>query len=84
MRAEKEIDMQNSIKFEILEHIAEIDANDSTSLQLNIVSWNDKPEKYDLRFWNTRDRDGMRAYKGICLDKEQLVKLREALDDYLK
>jgi hypothetical protein len=85
MRAEKEqIFMQNNFKFEITEHIAEIDTKEATSLQLNMVSWNDKPPKYDLRFWNVRDKDGMRAYKGICLDKEQLAKLREVLDEYLK
>lgn len=44
--------------------------------QLNLVSWNDRPPKYDLREWAP---DGETMGKGITLSKEELLALRDLL-----
>ena len=46
--------------------------------ELNLVSWNDKEPKYDLREW---DSNHEKMSKGITLSKEELIKLREILND---
>lgn len=46
--------------------------------ELNLVSWNDREPRYDLREWSpNHDRMG----KGITLSKEEAAKLKEALAD---
>jgi len=41
------------IKFEIVKHIGVINRNDrGWTKELNIVSWNDQPPKYDIRDWD--------------------------------
>lgn len=65
-------------KYEIVQHIGVI----STSArgwekQLNLVSWNDRPPKYDLREWAP---DGETMGKGITLTAEELIALRDLLN----
>lgn len=51
------------------------------SKELNLVSWNDREPKYDLRDWNeNHDKMG----KGITLTRDELNKLKETLDGYNK
>lgn len=51
------------------------------SKELNLVSWNDREPKYDLRDWNeNHDKMG----KGITLTRDELDKLKETLDSYNK
>lgn len=51
------------------------------SKELNLVSWNDREPKYDLRDWNeNHDKMG----KGITLTRDELDKLKETLDGYNK
>ncbi len=45
--------------------------------EINLVSWNDRKPKIDIRDWDgERDKMG----KGITLNKEELLKLKELLD----
>ncbi len=44
--------------------------------ELNLVSWNDKEAKYNIREWSP---DHTKMGKGITLTKEELDKLRDAL-----
>lgn len=46
--------------------------------QLNMVSWNGNPPKYDIRDWSP---DGSRMAKGISLTEEELKTLKGILDD---
>lgn len=48
------------------------------SKELNLVSWNDRPAKYDLREWAP---DHSRMGKGITLSDEEAKMLREALNE---
>lgn len=65
------------IKFEIKETIGVIsESSKGWKKELNIVSWNDKAPKYDLREWSP---DHVKMGKGITLTKEELEKLRDIL-----
>ena len=46
--------------------------------QLNMVSWNGNPPKYDIRDWSP---DGSRMAKGISLTEEELKTLKDILND---
>lgn len=70
------------IKYEIVEKIGVLSTTDKGwSKELNLVSWNDREPKYDLRDWNeNHDKIG----KGITLTRDELDKLKETLDSYNK
>lgn len=70
------------IKYEIVEKIGVLSTTDKGwSKELNLVSWNDREPKYDLRDWNeNHDKMG----KGITLTRDELDKLKESLDGYNK
>ena len=66
------------IKFEIVEEIAVLsESNSGWKRELNLVSWNGREPKYDLRDW---DANHVRMGKGITLTKEEVEKLKEILD----
>ena len=65
-------------KYEIVQHIGVISTSaKGWEKQLNLVSWNDRPPKYDLREWAP---DGETMGKGITLTAEELVALRDLLN----
>ena len=68
------------IKFEIKETIGvlSISAKGWTK-ELNLVSWNDKEAKYDLREW---DPEHEKMGKGITLSKDELLKLKELMNHF--
>ena len=70
------------IKYEIVEKIGVLSTTDKGwSKELNLVSWNEREPKYDLRDWNeNHDKMG----KGITLTRDELDKLKETLDSYNK
>lgn len=68
--------------FEIKEHIGVIERrSDGWSKELNIVSWNGGPYKYDIRDW---DPNHERMSRGITLTEEQALKLYEILNEEFK
>ena len=65
--------------YEITEHIAVLSTgNNGWERQLNLVSWNDREPKYDIRDWSP---DGSKMGKGISLSREELSNLKGILDD---
>lgn len=71
--------MAAAFKYEITERIGCISTNASGwERQLNMVSWNDKEPKYDLRDWAP---DGSKMGKGISMTREELISLKELLND---
>lgn len=67
------------IKYEITKHLAVLSTSSrGWSKELNLVSWNDRPAKYDLREWAP---DHSRMGKGITLSDEEAKMLREALNE---
>ncbi len=63
--------------FEITKELGVLSSSASGwSRELNLVSWNGAPAKYDLRDWApTHDKMG----KGISLTREEVLKLKELL-----
>ncbi len=67
------------LKFEITEHIGVIGENTrGWSRELNMVSWNDREPKYDLRDWSP---DHSKMGKGLTMTADELVALKELLED---
>jgi hypothetical protein len=66
------------IKFEIKENAGIIsESPKGWTKELNLVSWNDKDPKYDIRDWSPEhDKMG----KGVTLTKEELVELKKVLN----
>ena len=67
------------IKFEIKETVGVLsESAKGWTKELNLISWNEKEPKYDLREWDpTHEKMG----KGITLSIEEIKKLREYLDN---
>ena len=61
--------MSDGIRFEIVEHIGVIKENSTGwKKELNLVSWNGNPAKYDIREWSP---DHMQMSRGITLTKDE-------------
>ncbi|WP_088225774.1 YdbC family protein [Desulfosporosinus sp. FKB] len=66
------------IKFEIKETIGVLsESAKGWKKELNLISWNDKEPKYDIREWSP---DHTKMGKGVTLTKEELKKFRDVLD----
>lgn len=66
------------IKFEIKETIGVLgESVKGWTKELNLVSWNDKAPKYDIREWSP---DHSKMGKGITLTAEELKKIRDLLN----
>jgi len=67
-----------AFKFEIIQEIGVLSESKSGwKKELNLVSWNDRKPKYDVRDW---DMDHEKMGKGITLNKEEALALREMLN----
>ena len=67
------------INYEIIRKIGILSkAKSGWAKELNLISWNDREAKYDLRDWSA---DGSKMGKGVTLSKEELLTLRELLNN---
>lgn len=65
------------VSFEIVEEIGILsEGSKGWSKQLNRISWNGNPAKYDLRDWN---EDHTKCGKGITLTIEEFEALAELI-----
>ena len=65
------------LKYEVVEKIGLLSESPrGWTKELNLISWNEREPKYDLREWSP---DGERMGKGITLTKEDLLALRRFL-----
>jgi len=68
----------SEIKFEIIKRIGVLSkSNSGWEKQVNLISWNDREPKYDIREWAP---DGVKMGKGVTLSKEELAALKELLN----
>ncbi|MBN8656256.1 MAG: YdbC family protein [Anaerolineae bacterium] len=68
----------NEIKFEILKNIGILSESASGwRKELNLISWNDRDPKYDLRDWSP---DHSKMGKGVTLSAEELTALKSLLN----
>jgi hypothetical protein len=74
----EEIRTMADIKYEIVKKIGILSkASSGWAKELNLISWNDREPKYDLRDWSA---DGEKMGKGVTLSKDELLALRELLN----
>ncbi|KQM09914.1 MAG: YdbC family protein [Candidatus Methanomethylophilaceae archaeon] len=65
-------------KYEIVEKIAVLsESSKGWRKELNLISWNDRDPKYDIREWSP---DGDKMGKGVTLTDEEVAILKEALN----
>lgn len=65
------------IKYEITKHIAVLSENaKGWKKELNLVSWNDREPKYDIREWS---EDHQRMGKGVTLSEDEMQAILKAL-----
>ncbi|MBF1036733.1 YdbC family protein [Parvimonas sp. G1641] len=67
------------LKYEIAEELGVLSENEKGwRKELNLVSWNEREPKYDIRDWNPNHD---RMSKGITLTKEEAEALYEILKE---
>ncbi len=68
------------LKYEIVQHLAVIaESSKGWSKELNLVSWNDRDPKFDLREWSP---DHTKMGKGITLTYEEMQALCDAFTEF--
>lgn len=66
------------IKFEIVKKFGELSkSSKGWAKELNLVSWNDREPKFDIREWSP---DRLVMGKGITLTRDELIALRGLLN----
>ena len=66
------------IKYEIIKELGKIsESKTGWSKELNLISWNDREAKYDLRDWAP---EHAKMGKGITLSLEELKELKNLLN----
>lgn len=67
------------LKYEIVEELGVLSENaKGWQKEVNLVSWNDREAKYDIREW---DPDHEKMTKGITLTKEEMKMLKVILEE---
>lgn len=69
-----------SISYDIIARIAVLSQNGNVSKELNLISYNGAPAKYDLRSWRRQDGEE-RLLKGITLNAAEMAALKKAIAD---
>ena len=69
----------SEIKYEIIKNIGMLSKTEKGwAKELNLISWNDRDAKYDIREWSP---DHEKMGKGVTLSKEELLSLKELLNN---
>lgn len=71
--------MADDFSFEIQKNLGTLsEGKGGWNLELNLVSWGGRPAKYDVRSWSP---DHQKMGKGVTLTKEELIALKEMLNN---
>jgi hypothetical protein len=66
------------LNYEIIENIAVLsESPKGWTKELNLISWNNREPKYDLRDWAP---DHEKMGKGVTFTKDELLQLKESLE----
>ncbi len=70
---------KGEFKFEITrKHGTISEGKGGWNMELNEVSWNDRPAKFDIRTWSP---DHQKMGKGITLTKDEALSLKNLLNE---
>jgi hypothetical protein len=68
----------SEIKYEIIKKIGVLSTSSSGwAKELNLISWNEREPKYDLRDWSPGHE---KMGKGVTLSAEEMLALKELLN----
>ena len=68
----------SEIKYEIIKKVGVLSKSASGwAKELNLISWNDRDAKYDIRDWSA---DGQKMGKCVTLSRDELSALKELLN----
>jgi hypothetical protein len=68
----------DDIRFEIVMQIGVLSQSRSGwTKELNLVSWDERPPKYDIRDWSP---DHRQMGRGVTLSREEILGLRDLLN----
>jgi len=66
-------------RFSIMRHIGVLaEGTKGWKKEVNMVSWNDRPAKLDIREW---DENHVKMSKGVTLSAEEAALLRDLIDN---
>ena len=69
--------MADDFSFNITKNLGTLaEGKGGWNLELNLVSWGGRPEKYDIRSWSP---DHQKMGKGVTLTDEEIKKLGEII-----
>ena len=81
-KVNKMAENEKTVSWEIKEHLAVLRENTSGwKRELNIVSWNDGPARFDIREWN---EDHTRMTRGVTMSMDEGKKICDMMHNYLK
>jgi hypothetical protein len=70
----------SDITYEIVMQLGVLSQSSSGwAKELNLISWNDRPPKYDIRDWSA---DHSQMGRGVTLSREELLALRDLLNHW--
>jgi hypothetical protein len=70
----------DDIRFEIVMQIGVLSqARSGWTKELNLVSWDERPPKYDIRDWSP---DHSQMGRGVTLSREEILGLRDLLNQW--
>lgn len=66
-------------KFDIKKNLGVLSENSKGwKREVNVICWNNKPAKVDIREWDDNHEN---MGKGITLNKEELIQLKDLIND---
>ena len=69
----------DKISYEVVEHLAVLsESPKGWKKELNLVSWNNRPPKFDIREWSP---DHTKMGKGLTFNNEELAQLKKVLSE---
>ncbi len=73
--AERENNGRDDFRFTIVKHYGVLSTSSrGWTKELNSVSWNDKPPKFDIREW---DQEHNRMSRGVTLTRDEILQLAD-------
>ncbi|SHF11444.1 hypothetical protein SAMN02745249_01841 [Atopostipes suicloacalis DSM 15692] len=68
-----------NFEYEIMEELGVLSTNQSGwTKELNLISWNGRPPKFDIRDWSP---DHEKMGKGLTFSNEELKELQEIINE---
>lgn len=68
-------------EFKIVKHFATLSEKKTMAKEFNLVSFNGEEPKYDIRVWQNPQSEEAIMLKGITLTKDEVIKLKETLNN---